>query len=86
MPHDVWNYTQSRHLYMLQELSNLFARHFPNKTVIAAVGNHEGVPCDSFPPRYVPVRFSNQWLYDRLEKQWKRWAPLSDSEQANVKE
>ena len=86
MPHDVWNYSRPRATRLLHTLTAMAKKYFAHKIVLAAVGNHEGVPSDSFPTRHVPHRFSNQWLYDALANQWRHFYQKLDTERKHIVE
>lgn len=83
-PHNVWHYTKSNHLNMLTNLTTLFLQYFPKTPVFSAVGNHEGVPMDSFPPHNLGTeKFNTAWLYDTLANQWTNW--ISNGTRAGIK-
>ncbi|KAK2727956.1 sphingomyelin phosphodiesterase-like [Artemia franciscana] len=78
-PHDVWNQTRKENIHVLRETVQLFNFYFPNTRVFPALGNHESVPVNSFPPPFVESYQSVDWLYKELELQWRKWLPASAS-------
>ncbi|KAK7087201.1 sphingomyelin phosphodiesterase-like [Littorina saxatilis] len=74
--HDVWNQTRSDQLTNLLRLTKLFRTYLPDKPVFPCPGNHEGVPCDSFPPDTVKGQ-SMEWLYSAYLEAWGYWLPSS---------
>lgn len=74
--HDVWNQTRPQQLANFDRLSNLFRTYLPNTPVYTCLGNHEGVPVNSFPPSTVSGE-SNQWLYSAQLEAWGYWLPVS---------
>ncbi|XP_044003284.1 sphingomyelin phosphodiesterase [Aphidius gifuensis] len=78
-PHDVWNQTREENLKILRETVTQMIETFPGVPIFPALGNHESAPVNSFPPPFVPEESSISWLYDELDKQWKRWLPAGVS-------
>ncbi|CAI4226353.1 unnamed protein product [Auanema sp. JU1783] len=79
--HAVWDYTKEAHADRIRNISALIRSHFPDKKVYFAVGNHEGVPMDSFAPHFTPAKFNMSWLYDTIADSWKDSIP---SDQVNL--
>ncbi|CAG9535750.1 unnamed protein product [Cercopithifilaria johnstoni] len=73
--HMDWAYTKENHLKIIRNLSTLLHNYFENTPIYWTLGNHEGVPVNSFAPRYIPEKYRSQWLYDELEHMQK---PLLD--------
>jgi sphingomyelin phosphodiesterase len=73
--HELWTQTRGSQLAMLEYLTNLFLKYFPNTPVYPSLGNHESVPVNSFPPPFVQGNLSDSWLYDGLYKSWSHWLP-----------
>ena len=71
--HDVWNQSRSEQLFLLNNLTTLLLKYFPNTPIYPALGNHESYPVNSFPPHYVTGYNDVNWLYDFLQKAWKPW-------------
>ncbi|XP_057330103.1 sphingomyelin phosphodiesterase isoform X2 [Microplitis mediator] len=78
-PHDVWNQTHEENLKILRETVAQMAETFPGVPIFPALGNHESAPVNSFPPPFAPEENGISWLYDELDKQWKRWLPAGVS-------
>uniref|UniRef100_A0A915KH99 Saposin B-type domain-containing protein n=1 Tax=Romanomermis culicivorax TaxID=13658 RepID=A0A915KH99_ROMCU len=80
-PHNIWNQSRQGQLNAYDQLVDLFAQYFPNKTIYSVVGNHESSPVDSFPPHYdnLPQNFSISWLYNSFAKSWTKWVNQSQS-------
>lgn len=78
-PHDVWNQTREENLAVLKETVAQLAEKFPGIPIFPALGNHEAVPVNSFPPPFVPKEYAISWLYDALDTQWRQWLPASTS-------
>ena len=72
-PHDIWNQTRQGNLEVLRETSKQLRQHFPDKVILPALGNHESVPVDSFPPPFVHGEHSISWLYTELNQEWTQW-------------
>ncbi|CAF1448185.1 unnamed protein product, partial [Adineta steineri] len=68
-PHNVWNQSRADQLYSIHTINSLVARTFPNKTVYAAVGNHEAAPCNLFPTPVIKTD-NISWLYEVLADSW----------------
>ncbi|CAD6195707.1 unnamed protein product [Caenorhabditis auriculariae] len=64
--HADWSYTVEEHLGVLRKLDDLVRRHFPQTPTYWALGNHEGVPVNSFAPHTVHERFWPTWLYKQF--------------------
>ncbi|CAD5118658.1 DgyrCDS7346 [Dimorphilus gyrociliatus] len=73
--HNVWNQTRNGQLELLDYLANTFQTYFPDIPVFSTLGNHESVPVNSFPPPFIKGDNSIEWLYTRVEKDWRRWLP-----------
>ncbi|KAI5755410.1 hypothetical protein M8J77_016576 [Diaphorina citri] len=78
-PHDVWNQTRQENLDILKETVSQLSQMFPGIPIFPALGNHETVPVNSFPPPFVPKEYAISWLYDALDTQWRKWLPASTS-------
>ncbi|XP_072766860.1 sphingomyelin phosphodiesterase [Anoplolepis gracilipes] len=78
-PHDVWNQTREENLKVLRNTVTQMVEMFPGIPIFPALGNHESAPVNSFPPPFVPEENSISWLYDELDKQWRRWLPAGVS-------
>ncbi|ULU05043.1 hypothetical protein L3Y34_017643 [Caenorhabditis briggsae] len=61
--HVDWEYSIEEHLSVLRKLHRLVQNSFPTTPIYWAVGNHEGVPVNSFAPHNVDERFWPTWLY-----------------------
>ncbi|KAK6631215.1 hypothetical protein RUM43_014312 [Polyplax serrata] len=79
-PHDVWNQTRDENLMILKETVSQLTKFFPGVPIFPALGNHEAVPVNSFPPPFVGGDWSISWLYDQLDAQWRHWLPSSVSQ------
>ncbi|EFA80626.1 saposin B domain-containing protein [Heterostelium album PN500] len=69
-PHDVWMQTHETQLNASALITDLLDKYFPGVQVYPAIGNHEGVPVNSFP---LPDTGGANWLYSQLEKDWSNW-------------
>ncbi|RCN32003.1 Ser/Thr phosphatase family protein, partial [Ancylostoma caninum] len=76
--HFDWSYTVDEHVATLRNLSSLVRRYFPTTPTYWAIGNHEGVPVNSFAPHFVEERFWPIWLYNEFVNMSKPWL-TSDS-------
>ncbi|KAL0267657.1 UNVERIFIED_CONTAM: hypothetical protein PYX00_009860 [Menopon gallinae] len=74
-PHDSWSLSKDEGLSILNQTVSKILRTFPNIPVYPALGNHEAVPPNLFPPSGVDERWSVDWLYRELEKEWSKWLP-----------
>ncbi|RUS85738.1 hypothetical protein EGW08_006532, partial [Elysia chlorotica] len=72
--HDIWNQTMADQMASIRRLDRMFREFLPDKPIFQAVGNHESVPCNSFPPPGIPNQNST-WLFDTLVDVWRRWLP-----------
>ncbi|MFH4982743.1 hypothetical protein AB6A40_009452 [Gnathostoma spinigerum] len=73
MSHLDWSYTRAGHLAVIKNLTALLALYFPDVPVYWTLGNHEGVPINSFAPHYIPSRFRPQWVYRAIAEAQKEW-------------
>ncbi|VIO95403.1 Uncharacterized protein BM_BM1724 [Brugia malayi] len=64
--HMDWTYTKEDHLKTIRNLSAVLHKYFENTPIYWTLGNHEGVPVNSFAPHYIPEKYRPQWLYDEL--------------------
>ncbi|KAF4523493.1 hypothetical protein B566_EDAN004563 [Ephemera danica] len=78
-PHDVWNQTREENLDIIKQTVDQLGQTFPNIPIFPALGNHEGVPVNSFPPPFVHSDYSISWLYEAMDKQWRHWLPATTS-------
>ncbi|XP_031847161.1 sphingomyelin phosphodiesterase isoform X1 [Nomia melanderi] len=78
-PHDVWAQTREDNLKVLDETVAQLTEKFPGIPIFPALGNHESAPVNSFPPSFAPKDSSISWLYDALDKHWRRWLPAGVS-------
>lgn len=75
-PHDVWRQTKESQLNIIHNVTSLMLEYFPDVPIYPALGNHESVPVNSFPPDYIQGKDSIAWLYDKLAETWtKEWLP-----------
>ncbi|XP_060838777.1 sphingomyelin phosphodiesterase isoform X1 [Rhopalosiphum padi] len=79
--HDIWNQTKEENLSILKETVAQLLKMFPGIPIFPALGNHEAVPVNSFPPSSLVNKpeFAIDWLYSELDTQWRRWLPGSVS-------
>lgn len=78
--HDVWNQTRDGNLEILLETYVQLSAAFPGVPVFPNVGNHESNPTESYPQAFIKnPKYSNAWLYNTLDAQWKNWLPASAS-------
>uniref|UniRef100_A0A8D0GAV7 Sphingomyelin phosphodiesterase n=1 Tax=Sphenodon punctatus TaxID=8508 RepID=A0A8D0GAV7_SPHPU len=73
--HNVWQQSRADQLYSLATVSSLLRKFLGPLPVYPAVGNHESVPVNSFPPPFVPGNQSSAWLYDAMAEAWQQWLP-----------
>ncbi|XP_066475881.1 LOW QUALITY PROTEIN: sphingomyelin phosphodiesterase [Tiliqua scincoides] len=73
--HDVWQQTREDQLLALRTVTGLIQKYLGPLPVYPAVGNHESVPVNAFPPPYVPGNQSSAWLYDAMAQAWQQWLP-----------
>lgn len=77
-PHDVWLSTREENINNSAFLTQILKKAFGDIPVFPCIGNHEGVPVNSF-----PLPPMNSWLMDPLGDQWSVW--LSDEAVASFK-
>ncbi|XP_028967824.1 sphingomyelin phosphodiesterase [Galendromus occidentalis] len=75
MPHDVWENTREDNLRQFNDTLSLLKTHLPAVKVIPAMGNHEGVPVNSFPIPQIKGDLSVEWLYNSLADLWSYYIP-----------
>ncbi|CAD5234383.1 unnamed protein product [Bursaphelenchus xylophilus] len=85
MPHNDWVYNKDSHLYVISNLTQLINTYFPDTPVFWGVGNHEGVPVNSFAPHTMPSRFWPDWIYKALTDAGERWIPPEQIASANFR-
>ncbi|XP_060623167.2 sphingomyelin phosphodiesterase [Anolis sagrei] len=73
--HNVWEQSRGDQLEALRTVSALVRKYLGPIPVYPAVGNHESVPVNSFPPPFVPGNQSSAWLYDAMADAWAPWLP-----------
>jgi len=72
--HDIWNQTKEGNKEVVRATARQLQKFFPGVPVYPALGNHESVPVDSFPPPSVGVEdASMSWLYSTLAEEWGHW-------------
>ncbi|WKX93157.1 hypothetical protein Q1695_010864 [Nippostrongylus brasiliensis] len=76
--HADWDYSKDEHVAALRNISSLIRQYFPATPTYWAIGNHEGVPVNSFAPHSVDERFWPEWLYEEFRTMSAPW--LSDDE------
>ena len=78
--HDIWKQTKQSNADIVRVTAQQLKRHFPDTPVYPALGNHESVPVDSFPPPTVSMEsVSMAWLHDVLDEEWNHWLGQSHS-------
>uniref|UniRef100_A0A8C5N3R3 Sphingomyelin phosphodiesterase n=1 Tax=Leptobrachium leishanense TaxID=445787 RepID=A0A8C5N3R3_9ANUR len=75
--HNVWEQTRSSQLKALETITTLIRKYLGSIPVYPAVGNHESLPVNSFPPPSVHGNMSSSWLYGAMESAWRAWLPES---------
>uniref|UniRef100_A0A0N4ZDK1 Sphingomyelin phosphodiesterase n=1 Tax=Parastrongyloides trichosuri TaxID=131310 RepID=A0A0N4ZDK1_PARTI len=77
--HDIWDYTKSRTMTNIMNITSILNSYFPNTPIYQATGNHEGVPIDAMGPHSMPEYSTRgpQWLYNTFAQAWKRDLPAS---------
>uniref|UniRef100_A0A8C8S0S8 Sphingomyelin phosphodiesterase n=1 Tax=Pelusios castaneus TaxID=367368 RepID=A0A8C8S0S8_9SAUR len=73
--HNVWQQSRADQLRALRTLTALLRKHLAPLPVYPAVGNHEAVPVNGFPPPYVQGNQSSAWLYHAMADAWQEWLP-----------
>uniref|UniRef100_A0A8D0BBM4 Sphingomyelin phosphodiesterase n=1 Tax=Salvator merianae TaxID=96440 RepID=A0A8D0BBM4_SALMN len=73
--HNVWQQSRKDQLQALETVTGLVQKYLGPLPVYPAVGNHESVPVNSFPPPYVPGNQSSAWLYSAMAEAWRQWLP-----------
>ena len=72
--HDIWNQTKEGNKEVVRVTARQFEQFFPGVPVYPALGNHESVPVDSFPPPSVSAEEASMaWLYSTLAEEWGQW-------------
>ena len=78
--HDIWKQTKASNAEIVRGTASQLVEHFPDVPVYPALGNHESVPVDSFPPPTVTMEsVSMSWLHDVLDQEWGHWLGHSHS-------
>ncbi|RWS17697.1 sphingomyelin phosphodiesterase-like protein 2, partial [Dinothrombium tinctorium] len=75
-PHDVANTSREEVITHIRVLTYLLKQYSP-VPILPVVGNHEGVPTNSFPPPDITNSLSISWLYETLAEEWSVWLPPS---------
>uniref|UniRef100_A0ABM5FVJ3 Sphingomyelin phosphodiesterase n=1 Tax=Pogona vitticeps TaxID=103695 RepID=A0ABM5FVJ3_9SAUR len=73
--HNVWEQSRADQLQALRTISGLIQKYLGPLPVYPAVGNHESVPVNAFPPPFVPGNQSSAWLYHAMAEAWEPWLP-----------
>ncbi|KAK6737109.1 hypothetical protein RB195_019668 [Necator americanus] len=77
--HFDWSYTIDEHVSTLRNISSLVRLYFPTTPTYWAIGNHEGVPVNSFAPHTVEKRFWPTWLYQEFVDMSTPWLSSDSS-------
>ncbi|KAH9405515.1 Sphingomyelin phosphodiesterase [Tyrophagus putrescentiae] len=73
-PHDIWNVTRREVISQMKLVTGLI-KQYARVPVYPVIGNHEGVPVNSFPPPEIKGVNSVSWLYDTVAEEWAFWLP-----------
>ncbi|GMS96571.1 hypothetical protein PENTCL1PPCAC_18746 [Pristionchus entomophagus] len=75
LSHDEWNYSEELTKNNLLNITQVLINYFPKTPIYEAVGNHEGVPCDSMAAHGMDEYDTRgpSWLYNTLADTWGRW-------------
>ncbi|CAJ0914636.1 unnamed protein product, partial [Mesorhabditis belari] len=70
--HNIGDYTRESTSASIENITNVIREFFPNTPIYQSIGNHEGVPSDSFAPHGMDEYDTRgpQWLYTELVKDW----------------
>ncbi|KAI1724453.1 calcineurin-like phosphoesterase domain-containing protein [Ditylenchus destructor] len=79
MSHSDWTYTRQGHLDVIANFSGLIENYFPHTPIFWGIGNHEGVPVNSFAPHFAPSQFRPQWLYKAIYSANRPWIPTEEN-------
>ena len=63
---------------MIRKTGEQFARYLNETPIYPAIGNHEGYPVNSFPPKNIvpsSPQVNMDWLYNPLNEIWGKWLP-----------
>ncbi|GAB6027684.1 hypothetical protein CHUAL_001924 [Chamberlinius hualienensis] len=74
-PHNIWNQTKQNSIDILQTVGTYILKYFPGVPVFPSLGNHEGIPVNSFPVHDGKSSSPMSWLYEALSESWARWLP-----------
>uniref|UniRef100_A0A1I8JQV2 Metallophos domain-containing protein n=1 Tax=Macrostomum lignano TaxID=282301 RepID=A0A1I8JQV2_9PLAT len=80
--HHVWEQTRQEEIALYSGFTQLVQKYFPGVPLVVAMGNHESVPVNSFPPRYIVGNDSMDWLYTKVWAAPVPWIPAD--QKANV--
>ncbi|PAA76951.1 hypothetical protein BOX15_Mlig024602g3 [Macrostomum lignano] len=80
--HHVWEQTRQEEIALYSGFTQLVQKYFPGVPLVVAMGNHESVPVNSFPPRYIVGNDSMDWLYTKVWQLLSPWIPAD--QKANV--
>ena len=84
--HDIWRQTRASNADIVRGTARQLRHHFPGVPVYPALGNHESVPVDSFPPPSVDAAAASMsWLHDVLDEEWGPWLGQGGSHSWSVK-
>lgn len=72
--HDIWNQTKEGNKEIVRATALQLKKFFPKVPIFPALGNHEAIPVDSFPPPSMQHHgVSMNWLYNTLVEVWGEW-------------
>nr|XP_033804455.1 sphingomyelin phosphodiesterase [Geotrypetes seraphini] len=71
--HNIWEQSRTDQLRVFRNITNLIRKYLGHIPIYPAVGNHESVPVNSFPPPYIQGNQSSHWLYEAMADAWKDW-------------
>ncbi|KAF2166977.1 hypothetical protein M409DRAFT_54735 [Zasmidium cellare ATCC 36951] len=70
--HAVWIVEKAGVKHSIDSAYSTMAKILP-MPVYGTLGNHEAVPCNSFPHQEIEDAISSQWVYDIVSKKWRTW-------------
>ncbi|CAI4232837.1 unnamed protein product [Auanema sp. JU1783] len=72
--HVDWKYSKELHMNGIHNISSMLKQVFPETPIYWAIGNHEGVPVNSFAPHFVTEeKFLPTWLYETITNVSNPW-------------
>lgn len=80
--HAIWLVEKTGVKHSIDSAYSTMAQILP-MPVYGTLGNHEAVPCNSFPHEEIEDAISSQWVYDVVSSKWRTWIGTQKAREAD---